>query len=163
MRHSHESAWVRLTEARRLQVHGRRRYRVWWLGHGARAVCWRGSGLPAGAGRRYRRWRRGGAIALACAFGAACVDPRALAVSLVMALLVAALAWLDAPRRRERALRRGGARPGPWVWAIDATSAIQTAEIAVGVGAVRDQVRRTPSMRIQSPSCSHSSWSNQAW
>lgn len=163
MRPPHKRAWSRLAGATRLGTQGRRRYRVWWLAQGARAVCWRGDGLPGGGGRLRRYCRRVGAMGLACALVAALVDPRLLPLPVAMLLVGVAIAWLRAPRRREVALRRAGARPGPWVWAIDAISAVRTAEIADGIEAMRDQARRTPSMRIQSPSCLHSSWSNQAW
>lgn len=158
-----QTAWAALAGAARLCVHGRRRYRVWWQGDRAWAVRWRAGCLPKVASRRRRRWRRRAWMVLACALVGAWVDPRALPLLLTVLLVGAGTAWVDAPRRREVALRRRGARPGPWVWAIDATSAIRTAEIAAGVEATRDQARRTPSMRIQSPSCSHTSWSNQAW
>ncbi len=81
-----------------------------------------------------------------------------LAASLVF-LLTGVRRWAE---QRPRRLRRLGARPGPWVWAIDAEAAVCTARIRAGVPDAVDQLRRTPSIRIQSPSCSQRKSSNQA-
>jgi hypothetical protein len=134
---------------------GARRYRVWWLEGRAEAVV-----AP-------RRWRRAGSAgrgglgaALAGGFCVLWADTLALCLlASVLFLLTGTRRWAE---QRPRRLRRLGARPGPWVWAIDAEAAVCTARIRAGLPEVLDQLRRTPSMRIQSPSCSQRRSSNQA-
>ena len=137
------------------RIAGARRYRVWWLEGRAEAVVapgrWYRAGSASGGGL-------GGA--LAWCFCVLWADTLALCLlASVLFLLIGTRRWA---KQRPRRLRRVGARPGPWVWAIDAEAAVCTARIRAGLPDVADQLRRTPSMRIQSPSCSHRSSSNQA-
>lgn len=139
-------------------VPGVRRYRVWWLEGRVEVV-------PATRTPRRGRWPM---ARMLLALGVAAVALGAglgyFPVWLAVGLVAGAVARLRAPWARHRAyrLRRRGARPGPWVWAIDAESAACTARIRADAAAPAAQARRTPSMRIQSPSCSQRRSSNHA-
>jgi hypothetical protein len=131
---------------------GVRRYRVWWLEGRIEIV-------PACASTRLPA--REGALAMLLLMAGLCgIGAFAPLAGLVPGIAWGIGAWRHARlRHRARCLRRQGATPGPWVWAIDAESAACTARIRAVVG---DQPRRMPSMRIQSPSCSQRSSSNHA-
>jgi len=141
---------------------GVRLYRVWWLAGRAEAI-------PASL-RRMRAARRAERVRQICITIALCAIvivarwTDLLVLSMVGMTLpgVAYLARWQRLRARASRLRRNGARPGPWVWAIDAESAACTAHILAAVPGRLDQARRTPSMRIQSPSCSQRNASNHA-
>lgn len=101
--------------------------------------------------------------ALVCGFGALAPDTLALCLAAILLLVLTRLrVGRHRSQERVRHLRRIGAQPGSWIWAIDAEAARCTARIRAGMDAVADQARRTPSMRIQSPSCSQRKLSNQA-
>lgn len=109
--------------------HGVRRYRVWSREGRIDAIA---APLRVGRWRRLGRVCRCGlGVAAACGLCASRAGP-ALAVYIagaVCLLLAGALARSHWIRSRPCRLRRRGARPGPWVWAIDAESAICTARI----------------------------------
>lgn len=144
------------------RVAGVRRYRVWWLQGRAEAV-------PAPR-RKIGRWRRlavpcgsGMGRAMACGFCALWADTFALCLAAtLLVVLIAVRRCSRCIEERPHRLRRLGARPGPWIWAIDAEAAVCTARIRAGMPDAVDQPRRKPSMRIQSPSCSQRKPSNQA-
>ncbi|MDG2526139.1 hypothetical protein P6166_12310 [Stenotrophomonas sp. HITSZ_GD] len=99
-------------------VPGVRRYRVWWLEGCAEVV----PACPLVATPSRAAWL----AALAWAVGIGGAGLPAHAAALAFAAGAARALWL---RHRARQLRRRGARPGPWVWAIDAESAACTARI----------------------------------
>lgn len=134
---------------RRAGAPGVRPYRVWWLQDRVEVV--RACPLMPSPARAAMLAALAG-LAAACGAG---VPAQVIACAFGLGA-VRALWW----RHRARRLRRLGARPGPWVWAIDAEAAACTARIRAAVPLPGDQPRRTPSMRIQSPSCSQRSWSN---
>ncbi len=137
-----------VSSARRaVHVPGVRRYRVWWLDGRAWVVP---------AVRKARAPMAAMSLALGGVAGLVGAVPVPSMAWALLALLASGAVTLRAhwPRYRTGWLRRRGARPGPWVWAIDAESAACTARIRADAIALGAQARRMPSMRIQSPSCS---------
>lgn len=118
----------------RAGIPGVRRYRVWWLEGRAEVVA-----APRMAANRQRRLRHacGGGFCMVAAAGLCALCGEELLALRVAGSLFVLLASAFARQRwigdRPRRLRRRGARPGSWIWAIDAESAACTARIRAAV------------------------------